>query len=100
MKREISGWSLLICLFLTSLFLASCTDFADTPGKSVWSEGLWILPWATGLGSLACLYKFGAAYLLFKEYKGKKKLSYGWLIFAGALIIATIGIIWKVIAER
>lgn len=91
---------LLFFAFAATFILTGCADFKDTPGMSVWSDGLWILPWATGLGAVASLYKFGAAYLLFKEYKGKKKLSYGWLIFAGALIIATTVIIWKVIAER
>jgi hypothetical protein len=87
-------------LLLAILFLTGCADFSDTPGKSVWSEGLWILPWATGIGAALSLYKFGGAYLKFKDYEGKKKLSYGWLIFAGALTLATIVIIWKVTAER
>lgn len=92
-----------VFLFLTAMslfFLTGCADFADTPGKSVWSEGLWILPWVTGLGAAACLYKFGSAYAAHKNYEGKKKLSYGWAYFAGALIVATIVIIWKVVGER
>lgn len=42
-----------IFAFLTAcvFMLTSCTDFADTPGKSVWSEGLWILPWLTAIGA-------------------------------------------------
>lgn len=91
---------LLFSVFVTLIFLTGCADFKDTPGMSVWSGQLWIIPWATGLGAVACLYKFGAAYLKFKDYKGKKKLNYGWLYFAVALIVATIVIIWKVVSER
>lgn len=89
-----------LLFFASVLFLTGCADFKDTPGKSVWSEGLWIIPVITALGALASLYKFGAAYLKFKDYEGKKKLNYGWLYFAVALTVATIVIIWKVVAER
>lgn len=91
---------LLFSVFVTLIFLTGCADFKDTPGKSVWSEGLWIIPVITTLGALASLYKFGAAYLKFKDYEGKKKLNYGWLYFSVALIVATIVIIWKVVSER
>ncbi len=83
--------------------LSSCADFHDEPGKSVWSEGLWLLPWLTALGAAASGYKFVAAYLKYKEYKkagNKARIGYGWLIFTGALIVATVVIIWKVVAER
>ena len=93
----------ILLLLSALLFLTGCTDFKDTPGKSVWSEGLWLLPWVTGLGAAACAYKFGSAYKKYSDYKkagNKARLGYGWAIFAGALVIATIVIIWKVITER
>lgn len=82
------------------LFLSGCADFHDEPGNSVWSEGLWVLPWATAIGSVLSFIQFGKAYIAFQEYKGKKKLSYGWLIFAGALAIATVVIIYSVVSNR
>ena len=92
--------------------LTGCTDFADTPGKSVWSEGLWILPWITGLG---------AAFFGWKTYKSATSGSYeinqvtgvrtdfdenvpfykiGWFYFSVGLVIATVFIILNVISNR
>lgn len=41
-----------IFFLMACICLTGCVDFKDTPGKSVWSEGMWIIPWLTGLGSL------------------------------------------------
>jgi hypothetical protein len=102
------------------VFLASCTDFTDTPGKSVWSEGLWILPWLTGIGS---------AIFFYQAYKGSKSGSivkvpdperpnvpgatidqesdqnvpiykFGQFYFGVVLLIVTVFIIWNTISNR
>jgi len=92
--------------------LTSCTDFADTPGKSVWSEGTWILPLLTGLSS---------AFFGWKTYKASTSGStetnqltgvttssdenvpfykVGWFYFSVGLLIATIFIIWNTVSNR
>lgn len=97
---------------LVSVLLTSCTDFADTPGKSVWSEGLWILPWLTAAGAVI----FG-----YQAYKGSRSGSrtydqqgnitnedagnmpiytFGQFWFAVGFTIATIFIIWNVVSNR
>ena len=99
---------LIACTFL----LVGCADFADTPGKSAWSEGLWILPWLTAAG---------AAIFGYQAYKGSKSGSriydaqgrvtnddagnmpiytFGQFWFAVGLTIATIFIIWNVVSNR
>lgn len=102
-----------IFAFLTAcvFMLTSCTDFADTPGKSVWSEGLWILPWITAIG---------AGIFGYQAYKGSRSGSniisngavtdkeggnvpiwqFGQFWFAVGLTIATIFIIWNVVSNR
>lgn len=103
-----------------ALFLTGCADFKDTPGKSVWSEGLWALPWLTGIAS---------AVFFFIAYKGSKSGSYvkvpdpdrpgvpgafievpddknvpiyefGQFWFGVGLFIATVFIIWNVISNK
>lgn len=100
-----------IFLSLITFFSVGCTDFADTPGKSVWSEGMWIAPWMTGIG---------AAIFAWKAWKAHKSGSYivengritdkdggkipiyqiGWFYFAVGLTIATVFIILNVISNR
>lgn len=41
-----------LSVIIGSLFLASCAHFKD--GGSVWGGGLFIVPWLTGLASVAC----------------------------------------------
>lgn len=41
---------------LVVLLFASCAHYPDDPTQSVWSKGLWILPWLTGLGSIPFFY--------------------------------------------
>jgi hypothetical protein len=92
------------------LFLLSCGKFHDT-GTSVWSEGLWILPWLTGLG---------AAFFGYKTYKAATSGSIithadgtteesdenvpfyktGWFYFAAGLLVATIAIILSVNGDK
>lgn len=98
--KTIRFMKLLLFVFSICLTLASCADFHDDPGKSVWSEGLWILPWATGLGAAACLFQFYKAWRAHKGYDGRKKLSYAWLYYTAALIVATIVIIGMVIGNK
>ena len=101
---------LLLFVFSICLSLVGCADFADTPGKSVWSEGLWILPWVTGLGSL---YFFYTAYVASKSnstIRNEKgvfdntgnvaiyKIGRFW--FGVALAIATIVIIIAVVGSK
>lgn len=44
-----------ILLFaLVCLTLGGCANFAGT-SQSVWSDGLWILPWLTGIGAVIFL---------------------------------------------
>jgi hypothetical protein len=54
---------------LTSVFLLAlvflctgCTDFANSPGVSVWSGGLWILPTLLLIGALIFGYNAWTAY--------------------------------------
>lgn len=76
---------------MACLFLTSCADFADTPGKSVWSEGLWIIPWVSGLGSAWFSFSWAKDYIAYKKYPGYKKYKgYGYLIYGAALLVATI----------
>lgn len=97
-------------LLAAIVFLPGCADFKDTPGKSVWSEGLWILPWLTGLGALAF---FIIAYLASKSGSTKQtergitssdknvpiyKVGKFWL--GVALAVATLAIIISVINNR
>ena len=109
----------IVTAFLIAIFflMTGCADFADTPGKSVWSEGLWIVPWLTGLGS---------AYFFYVAYKGSKSGSFvkvpdpnkpgetidqesdenvpiyefGQFYFAVGFLIATIFIIWNTLSNR
>lgn len=87
-------------LLLSVTILSGCADFTDTPGKSVWSEGLWVLPWLTGIASLIYSVRFYFQYKRFKGYTGKKKLQYGSLVFAVAFLLATAVIIFSVINNR
>ena len=102
---------ILAFLIASVLLLTGCTDFADTPGKSIWSEGLWILPWLTGIGSTIFFYV---------AYKGSKSGSniienggvtdkeggnvpiyqFGQFWFGVGLAVATIFIIWNVLSNR
>lgn len=52
---------LILLVFITSFLFTGCAKFHD--GGSVWSGGLFIIPWVTGLASLF----FG--YLTYKEWK-------------------------------
>lgn len=98
---------LAVALFM----LTGCTDFADTPGKSVWSEGLWILPWITGIGSGIfgwMTYKAATSGSYVIDEKGVRHDSdenvpfykIGWFYFAVGLFIATVFIILNVISNR
>jgi len=98
---------LIACTFM----LVGCADFADTPGKSVWSEGMWIIPWLTGVGSVIFFYQ---------AYRGSKSGSniikegrvtdeeggnvpiykFGFFWFGVALAVATGLIILNVISEK
>lgn len=110
MKRIKQG--IFAFLAFAILFLTGCTDFHDAPGVSVWSDGLWVLPWLTGLG---------CAFFAYKTYKSATSGSYsidqqtgvrtdydenvpfykiGWFYFAAGLFIATVFIILNVISNR
>jgi hypothetical protein len=104
--------SIFAVMAIAMFVLTGCTDFADTPGKSVWSEGTWILPWVTGIGSAI----FG-----YITYKAATSGSYsidpvtgvrtdfdenvpfykiGQFYFSVGLFIATVFIIWNTISNR
>lgn len=100
-------------LLAATLFLfTGCTDFADTPGKSVWSEGLWLLPWITGLGSAFFFYiaykssksgsnRIDASGKITNEEAGNVPIyEIGQFWFGVGLAIATIFIIWNTISNR
>lgn len=87
---------------LCAVFLTGCADFKDTPGKSVWSEGLWLIPWLTGLGAIAF---FAISYFASKSGStaGSKsvpiyKIGKFWL--GVALTVATIVIVVSVISGK
>jgi hypothetical protein len=51
-------------MLLLTVAMCSCAHFHDEPTKSVWSSGLWILPWVVGLAALVC---FAIAYFSSKS---------------------------------
>lgn len=105
---------IIACTFM----LVGCTDFADTPGKSVWSEGVWILPWLTGLGSAwfgYVTYRAATSGSIVKvpdpergpgatkEVESDKNVPFweiGQFYFSVGLFIATVFIIWNVLSNR
>ena len=101
----------ILAVAFLSVGFASCTDFADTPGKSVWSEGLWIIPTVTALGAAWFWYVSIKAHQsgsykiiegrLTKEDGGKMPIwEIGQFWFAVGLTIATIFVIWNVVSNR
>ena len=96
-----------LLFLLAAIIFTSCATFADDPTKSVWSEGLWILPWLTGLGS---------AFFFYQSYRAVKSGSIkGWkqnadekfkfyksgkFWFGIILLAATIVIVLAVIGDR
>lgn len=112
MKKSLVSFNLTgVILFLASIMLTGCADFADTPGKSVWSEGLWVLPWLTGLGSAIFgikTYKAANSGSFVRDFNGVVHNSdenvpfykIGWFYFSVGFLIATIYIIKSVVSNR
>lgn len=95
---------------LLSILLFSCGKFSDG-GGSVWQQGLWVVPWLTGLGG---------TWFMYLAYKASKSNSttqtkdgriidntgnvpiykLGKFYFACALYLATIIIVIMVNADK
>lgn len=98
-----------ILFSLVSILLMSCGHYAD--GTSVWSGGLFIIPWLTGIGSaiffvIAFLKSKsgseqqlpGGGYIQSKENVPIYKI--GQFYFACALLVATVVIILMVNGDK
>lgn len=99
--KDGTGWALSF-LFVVTLLLTGCADFADTPGKSVWSGGLWLVPWVLALAFIFFAYRTYQAWKSGTKVKQTDKkptltsIGYFWfaviiLVFLIAVIIDTIG---------
>jgi hypothetical protein len=95
-----------LIIAITWFGLLSCAHFHDDPSVSVWSGGVWILPWLTGIGSIVC---YVLAYLSSKsnsttqtkhgtiDNTGNVPITQiGWFWFGVALTVATIIIVYVV----
>lgn len=77
-------------LVAVPFMLSSCTG-------TRWAEGLWILPWLTGLATLFFGYKAAASYLNGAQDGGRKVIPTGYLVFTAMCLIAFIVIITGVL---
>lgn len=102
MKRD--SKSILIFLLALILISVGCTNFSDVPGKSVWSEGLWMIPWITALGSLwffYSAYKQGKEKAIqFGQTENVPAYQFGQFYFGVGLFLTTIIIIWMTINNK
>lgn len=93
--------TLLLLLAACCFLLPSCAHFRD--GQSVWAEGLWIIPWLTGLGSVFFFYLAYRSsksnseirtWAYYKDNTGNVPIwGHGFFVFFVGLLIATIAII-------
>jgi hypothetical protein len=83
------------------VLLTGCANFHDEPGKSVWSEGMWIIPWITGIAGAIWLYQWYKDYAAYKKYPGAKKYKgFGKLFLGSVATVATIVIIIVQVGAR
>jgi heme/copper-type cytochrome/quinol oxidase subunit 2 len=79
----------ILIIAITWFGLLSCAHFHDT-NTSVWSGGLWILPWLTGIGAIVC---YVLAYFSSKS-NSTTQTKHGTIDNTGNVPITKLGLFW------
>lgn len=92
--------SFMLLMLSAMLFLTGCADFHDEPGKSVWSEGGWLVFWIPFLGALWFLslgYRGSQSPAMKngRQIADKTPITKVWKFWLGVVLVAvSIGVVW------
>jgi hypothetical protein len=105
MKKNLKALAVLVAAFI----FTSCATFTGT-STSVWSDGLWIIPWLTGIGSLVFLgfaYRSSKSGSVISGPNGEEQsdenvpiYKIGTFWYGITCLIATLLIIWNVVSNK